>query len=280
MLNIGCIMRKSLKSKISYHAVYEDSLIDAIRFARENGFTGVQIPVELPYMSFENFSETDIEEIRMLKHELGIRINLHAHDETASLWEANRYLREGIYKYFRALLDFAKKVDAQLITIHVGSRPRYGTDTTPQRLLPARAEKHYIESLRQNLDFLISENNRPTTICVENYGFDTSVAEILEPFLQNGDIFLCWDIAKSFDNELKINHEMENYFRRNAKFIKQVHIHDKADDGCSHLVIGNGGIDFEDYLKFLQNYDILDYCIEVRPSSQAKKSLERLLTLF
>jgi sugar phosphate isomerase/epimerase len=273
-------MFESITSRISFFAVYESSIAEAVRFASENGFSGVQIPVELPHLSFESLSHSDIGHIRTLKERLGVRLVLHAHDQTASLWETNSFLQEGIRSYYHALADFADRVEARIITVHIGGPTQYGTDTEPRRLLPAEDEELYRSTFRQNLEHLISQVRGPTTLCVENYDCDRSGLELLEPYLTDHSLALCWDIAKTYDDVLDVNREMEEFFWRNARYIKQVHLHDKRPHGQSHLTIGTGGIDFKSVLGRLSDYDILDYCIEVRPAGQARKSLENLRRLL
>jgi sugar phosphate isomerase/epimerase len=273
-------MFESITSRLSYFAVYDRSIPEALRFASENGFSGVQIPVELPHLSFESLSKADIEQIRSLKERLGVRLILHAHDQTASLWESNSFLLEGIRAYYRALADFADRVEAQIVTVHLGGPTQYGTDTEPRRLLPAEDEELYRSTFRQNLEHLISQVGGSTTLCVENYNCDRFGLGLLEPYLVDRSLALCWDIAKKYDDALNIDKDMEAYFWRNAQYIKQVHLHDKRAHGHSHLTIGTGGIDFKTILRRLSDYDILDYCIEVRPASQARKSLENLKRLL
>jgi len=44
-------------NKVSYHAVYDDSILDALRFAKANGLAGVQVAVETPHLSLDLLSE-------------------------------------------------------------------------------------------------------------------------------------------------------------------------------------------------------------------------------
>ena len=66
--------------------------------------------------------------------------------------------------------------------------------------------------------------------------------------------------------------------------MKQVHLHDQNASGHCHRVIGGesgrGRIDFVRYFRLFQTVEVEDFCIEVRPRSQAlatRANLKRLL---
>ena len=269
-------MFERIANKLSYFAIYEHSIIDAIQSAVDNGFTGVQLPVELPHFRLDSLTGRDIAAIRSAKDKQNIRLVLHAHDHTASLWEGNRSLRAGIREYYRALLDLAHAVDAQLVTIHLGQRPQYGTHTEPRLLLPAVDQDQCAATFSENLDFLISISAGRSVLCVENYQMDVSTTGLLQPYLDDHAVSLCWDLAKTYDRSMNLDTALEDYFWRNARHVKQVHLHDRAPGGHSHLTIGDGAFDFGRYLPRLAEYDVLDYCIEVRPVEKARESLARL----
>ena len=102
---------------------------------------------------------------------------------------------------------------------------------------------------------------------------------MLESFIQNGELWLCWDIAKTFTRDGKKNLEMEEYFLKYRNKIKQVHLHD-IKNRRSHRTIGEGMIDFQYFLNILKDSNIEDYCIEVRPKSRAFDSLKFLRELL
>jgi sugar phosphate isomerase/epimerase len=272
-------MRSYILAKISYHAVYDESIIEALRFALDTGFTGVQAAIETPHLSFVRLRDQEIDEVRSFRGQHGLRLILHAHDETASLWESNRHLREGIRTYYRALIEFARRVGAQMVTIHLGSPALYGTDTEPRRMLPDIDQRLYREALVENLDFLAEASSGGPLVCIENERLNPIARGVLQGYLERGAFGLCWDLAKMYNRDMEIDSALERYFWDNARYVRQVHLHDRIPDGSSHRVIGTGMIDFRGYLERLSGYDIVDYCIEVRPRDKAKESLERLKRL-
>src|SRR3989304_803814 len=100
-------MTHPILERISYHAVYDASVLDALEYAKSNGFAGIQLAVELPHLSFESLSEEQIREVEAFAESNGVYITIHAPDEAASLFQHSRFLREGIRNYYRALFEFA-----------------------------------------------------------------------------------------------------------------------------------------------------------------------------
>jgi sugar phosphate isomerase/epimerase len=260
---------------ISYHAVYDASIMDALEYARENGFAGIQLAVETPHMSFESLSDRTIADIAAFAVSNNLYLTVHAPDETASLFQPSRFLREGILNYYHALFDFAARVRARLVTIHIGQMNIFPTDTVRELTVPEEDQAIYREVVKQNLDKLLDFDAGQFTLCIENYALDQFSLFLLRSYLDDHRIALCWDIAKSWNNPI-----FERFFFSSIEHVKQVHLHDIRQDDRgrqrSHRVIGTGEIDFANYLDKLTQADVLDYCIEVRPREKAKESLQAL----
>jgi len=265
-----------LFSRISYFAVYDDSIVDAIGYAADNGFSGIQIAVEQPRFSFDRIPRKTLKEIRAERQAKNVRIILHAHDEIASLWEGNSYLRRGIMNYYRALVEFGREIDAQFITIHPGTKTEYGTDTEPRRLLPTIDLELHDKTFRENLEIIAELSQKGIPVCIENYRWEPQTAELVEPYLAQGLLHLCWDPAKTMNKDMSIDRSQEEFFWKHVDRIKQVHLHDVAAGSPSHRVIGSGTVDFKYFLSRLAAHDVWDYCIEVRPREKALESLKKL----
>ena len=126
----------SVLDRVSYHAVYDESVLAALDFARSNGFAGVQIAVQSPRLSFENVSEAECDEIARFARTHGLHIALHGPDVSASLFTAERSLHDGIFEYFTEMFAFAERVAARVITLHVGEMPRYAPAPRPAMRMP------------------------------------------------------------------------------------------------------------------------------------------------
>lgn len=233
----------------------------------------------MPHLSFENLSGREIADIASYIETTGMRLVLHAPDETTSLFQPSRYLIEGVFEYYRNLFRFAEQVKSRLITVHLGAPILFRTDTRPVVSFPEEDYPLYKKIATGNLNRLIDLAGDRFIICVENQNMDGYVLEIIRPFLENESLALCWDLPKSIHGS-----EVERYFFSHMEHIKQVHLSDLGQDeeGClrRHLVIGSGKLDFMVYLKQLRKMEVLDYCIEVRPREKARESLEALKILL
>ena len=110
-------------------------------------------------------------------------------------------------------------------------------------------------------------------ICVENSAVGLGELELLQPYLGHENLFLCWDLVKSASRQ-----DVEGFYLAHPEWIKQVHLHDRREVASGsvkgHRMIGTGDIDFTRYLCFLmEEADVEDFCIEVRPREKARESL-------
>jgi len=155
----------------------------------------------------------------------------------------------------------------------------YSTYTNPIEHIPKIDLSLYKAALVKNLGRIVDIAAGHFMLCIENYGLNDIAMPVLQSYLDSGDVSLCWDIAKTF-NDIDVDRGIENFLIRNIEHIREVHLHDLSALGKSHQVIGDGIIDFSHYLSLLSRADVVEYCIEVRPREKAKESLERLQYIF
>lgn len=261
----------TILDRITYHAVYDDSVFDALDFAAENGFAGVQLAEETPHLSLAALSSHDRDHLARLIERRSQRLTVHAPDDTASLFVTDRTLASGVLAYFRALFDICAEAGVSMVTMHVGQPVTFRTATDPVTMVPEQDLPLYREALERNLREVIAINEGRFTLCVENNRWTPLLEEVVHPLMEDGDLFLCWDLAKTGDTD-------GPFYDKHARFVRQVHLHDRrrTESGASisHCVIGTGDIDFDTPLQALRNVPVEEYCIEVRPREKAVESLE------
>ncbi|QEE15140.1 sugar phosphate isomerase/epimerase family protein [Promethearchaeum syntrophicum] len=266
---------KKIEKKVSFHAVYEKSIIEALNYAKNNNFTGIQLAVESPHFSFEHLSHEKRVDIKNFCINNGLYINIHAPDGI-SLFNTNHQLQNGIFEYFKELFKFAKDISSQLVTIHLGTMTDFPTDSLPELKYPEEDIKLYRNSLKENLNRLISLIDGQFILSIENYRVDSFTLDVLQSFIKNKKCWLCYDVAKAHYDKHHNNFEVYQFFQDNQKSIKQVHLHDVNENGRAHRVIGSGIIDFNEMMIKIKESPVIDYCIEVRPHSKALESLRNL----
>lgn len=269
----------SLLSRLTYHAVYDESILSALQFASENGFAGVQVAVETPHLSLDCLTDRELKEINCFRRDEGLNLSSHGPDNSASLLETNPHLRRGAMDYFGDLFDRAEIAGAGIITFHPGVVPSYGTDTEPRLTLP-EADLHVLaDAFAENLAEVVEMAGGRFHLCIENYRIDPRLFDVMRGKLDSGALYLCWDIAKTYRKDMTIDEGVEAFFLANLSCVRQVHLHD-MDADRSHKVIGNGLIDFRRHLAALARAEVDEYCIEVRPREKAlesKRNLEAML---
>lgn len=267
-------------SRISYHAVYDESISAALAWAAENGFSGVQIAAAAPHFRVRQMPDTECERIRSLLSEKKLRLTLHAHDANVSLFECNQDLSEGILNYYHGLFAAARRLGATMVTIHLGAPTTFPAANGSATTTPRVDLDHWRRAATENLGEIVKLAADGPLICIENVNLTSEVSESLQPFLDRSEVALCWDIPKCYDRQLNRDKELEAYLISNLAHVRQVHLHDLNAEGRSHQVIGTGEIDFLPYLEKLAKAEVLDYCLEVRPREEARACLEALKKLL
>lgn len=270
----------AIANRISFHAVYDENIVDALYFAADHGFGGVQIAVETPHLNFESISPDQCDEIRIVARECNLYVTLHAPDEVTSLFVSNRALKIGILAYYQDLFTFAQQIRAKIVTIHLGRIPAFPTATIPQERIPMIDIPQYQQSLMNNLETLVNLAKHHFTICIENVHWDLLIYNVVDPFLQRKQVALTWDFAKTHSLPVIQKNAEMTFFNSHQAEVRQIHLHDISSDGTAHHVVGSGIIDFRDYLAHINPSTLVDCCIEVRPREKALESRQNLARIL
>lgn len=264
--------------RLTFQVVYDNSILYALEYAAANGFAGIQIAVEAPHLSYENYGPGDRELILKKKTELNLSISIQAPEYVTSLLQPNPRLRDGIRGYYLDLFNFAHEIGAAITTIHVGQIPMFRTDTKPIQFLSPGDIALFREAFEDNLAHVLKLAYGKTFVCIENYRMDNVIVPIIDKYLRKNNLGLCWDIAQTFYASGKIDKQILDYMTRNKTFIKQVHLHDRNVAGTPNLCLGSGFINFVQYLRLLEDVDIWEYCLLIRPREKAAESVKFLKT--
>ncbi len=253
----------------------EKNIFDSIKYAKDNGFSSVELNVNMPIFFPENFTEEERKKIKIYKDEIGIDITLHA-PEDLTLLQLQKSIREATINRFKEVLDFAGDIGASRLTMHVGPAVCF-TLTDRKSYLDETYYDEYKVVLKDSLEELSDYSAGKTLLCIENSGrFPKKlVQETLEEVLsQNKNLFLTWDIGHSYENQ----YNEVDFFVRHRDRIRTCHVHDN-NGKSDHQIIGQGSVDFKKHFDILGSENI-SYIIEVRPRENALKSLKILNEIF
>ena len=110
-----------------------------------------------------------------------------------------------------------------MITIHFGNYTKFPTDTDPGLEIPKIDLKSYEIILHDNLQALLRLSDNRFIICIENYNFTPLILDLMQLYLENGEIWLCWDLPKTHNLHM-------GFFFKNIKILNTLVISTKIEN--------------------------------------------------
>jgi sugar phosphate isomerase/epimerase len=264
-------------SRRAYHVIYDDSLIDALTYAKDHDWNGIVPDLGVPTFSPERISSSERNQLREFSRANSIEWGFHAPGDDVSLLANYPPIRTGIITYFKQVVNLAREISVgpTNVVVHAGSIPSFReAGNLPPDSFSQKHHEVYAQALRENLSELLEHARPHVRLVIENNNWTPIVRDVVESLIPKG-LKLCLDIPKLYGSELKMKTEDWNLFQRYQGSIEVVHIHDVIPQIGSHQVIGNGLIDFEPTLKFLSKLSTKpQYVFEVRPREEAQRSLQ------
>ncbi|TFG30009.1 sugar phosphate isomerase/epimerase [Candidatus Thorarchaeota archaeon] len=266
-------------SRRAYHVVYDENMLDALKYASENNWNGMVPDIGVPTFSPEKISSEERIRLRDFARNHSIEWGFHAPCDDVSLLSLYPPIRTGIITYFKQIINLARElsIGPTNVVLHAGTLPSFRK--AGNQSSDSFSELHlesYSQTLRENLSELLKHARPHVRLTIENHDWTPLVRNVIEHLIPQG-LKLCLDIPKLYGSDLKIKPDDWNLFQRYQSSIEAVHIHDVIPQIGSHQVVGNGLIDFEPTLKFLSKLSTKpQYVFEVRPREEAQRSLQNI----
>lgn len=267
-------MREMSWKRFGYHVVYDVDIYNAINFASRHGLGYIVPDLMIPRFFPERFSQSERRRIREAAASRNVSISFHGPSDYLNLGTIYPEVRKAVLNRMKLCLDFARDVGAERLTIHINPpfdfvfAGRKGTYLKDHWTI-------YKDALKQSLLELAEHSQGEISVCVENDRLSRMAMEVLEELLPTEKLFLTWDIPKSHTINGEPIVDVENFFMRHLKRVKECHLHDQKPGKPSHDILGAGKIDFSHYLRMLLSQDVC-FTLEVRPREDALKSLKIL----
>jgi len=258
--------------------IYDDSLMDAVKYAAENNWTSIVPDIGVPAFSPERISSEERTQLREMSRDLSIGWGFHAAGDNISLFSTYPSIRTGIIQYFKQTINLAREISTgpTNIVIHAGAPPQFKQARNKPGNFSEIYRDTYAQIFRENLTTLIEHAFPHVKIVLENTGWTPSIRDVVRQLLPAG-LKICLDIPKLYGPGFKLIEEDWNFIQEHKGFIEVVHLHDVDPKLGPHQVIGEGVIDFERYLRFLSALPIKPkYVFEVRPREAANESLSNI----
>jgi sugar phosphate isomerase/epimerase len=267
-------MREISWKRFGYHVVYDVDIYNAIEFASRFGFGYIVPDLMVPRFFPERFSQSERRRIREVAASRSVSISFHGPSDYLNLGTLYPKIRKAVLDRIKLCLDFGRDVGAERFTIHIdppfdfvfaGQKGTYLKDHWTM----------YKDALKQSLLELAEHSQGDVLMCVENDRLSRMALDVLEELLPMRRLFLTWDIPKSHTVAGEPIVDVENFFTRHLKKVRECHLHGQKPGMYSHDILGVGTIDFAYYLKMLIPHDVC-FTIEIRPRENALKSLKIL----
>ena len=262
----------------AYHVIYDDSLMDAVKYAAENNWTSIVPDIGVPAFSPEKISSEERTQLRELSRDHSIGWGFHAAGDNVSLFSTYPPIRTGIMQYFKQIINLAREISTgpTNVVIHAGAPPKFRKARNQPNNFGEIHRDTYAQTFRENLTELIEHAFPHVKIVLENTGWTPLIRDVVKQLLPTG-LKICLDIPKLYGPGFKIIEEDWNFIQEHKGVIEVVHIHDIDPTLGSHQVVGEGVVDFERYLRFLGDLSNKPhYVFEVRPREAATESLQNI----
>ncbi|MEO0093571.1 MAG: TIM barrel protein [candidate division WOR-3 bacterium] len=270
---------EKLQPRIGLQILFDfNDITEAITFAQDQGFSALELNLNNIYFYHQLAKKPQRQRICAFAETKKIDLLLHSL-EGISFFVSDERMKNCAIESFRQIIDWAKEINCQRLTFHLGSDLFFGI--TGKRVPTYEIYPDYFKQQITEVLTLIKQYAQDKTyVCVENVGGFRYpfVSEILHNLL-GGKLALTMDIGhihrlsgEAHSNEIK-------FFQDHKNFIKNCHIHDNNSEWDEHNIVGEGKIDFVPYFKMLANTD--SYLIfEVRPKESAVECKKRFDALI
>ena len=245
-----------------------NDVIECARLAHENSLDFVEINMSFPQYIPQN-SDADL--YRRLSAEYGIFYTIHA-DEQMNPFDFNPLVSRCYFDAFSECIDFAKKIGAPIINMHL-LKGVYVTLPDKVILLTDVYREEYIERVKAFISMCEEKiGDSDVKIAIENVDanpFTSSQTDALEYFMKSLVFGLTLDVGHDDCMAGADRHIFEKYPEK----LIHMHLHD-SDGKHPHLPLGVGRVDIKSALSMLEEDSTC--LVEVKTIDGLRKSVNYL----
>lgn len=244
-----------MKIGASTLAGYKDSIENTLEYFEDLGLDYAEILYQFPN---DEINPESLESFNL-------KYSVHSPIVDINIASLNKAMRKASIDEIKKAIDFANKLDSDIVVVHPGSIPFLGKDFEDEIYALANSAIKELGEYGADLGITTTIENMPAF-----EGMMYQNMEKLNQTLEAYDMFMTLDIGHAYHCGYSPS---EMYFQR----VKHMHVHDNNGDDDSHYGLGKGSIDLKQILNKFEskNYDDA-YIIEVNDKDSVKKSLEFL----
>jgi sugar phosphate isomerase/epimerase len=249
------------------HPSLEATLKDFLTFATKLKANVVELRLDrLELLSAFSYTQK-ILEIKSVLDGYDFRYFVHAPSIDVNLASLNATLRNAAEKTVKNAVEFAAKINAELVVSHVGRLSRdYSQELGEKSMKNATASLKRINQFSNDLGIIFTIENDHKSRDYVLAGYPEQVNFLVE----NVGCKLTFDVGHA--NTLG---KPEEFVSSLEKHIVNIHLHDNSGTEDSHLPLGNGIINFEDVFKKIGNNIFnLPLTVECHSFPELEKSVD------
>lgn len=209
------------------------------------------------------------EELICLAQNTGIFYTIHLNDDL-HVAEFNPHVAKGYCDSVLATIDFAKKIGAPVLNMHLSGGAYY---TMPDRRIRfyEAFEDEYLNGMTRFRDLCTEAiGDAPIHICIENTtGYLPFQLKALDILLESPVFGLTLDIG----HNCCAGNTDEPWILSHADRLMHLHLHDVAEGKKDHLPFGTGDMDLPKYLDLAKDRTAV---VEVKTISGLRESISWL----
>jgi len=260
---------REIKPKIGFIGSDRESILEDLNFAAKNKFD---------YYEIQGLGEKFILEpktigqVKAISKNNNISLNLHMM-QFLPISSLIPEVSKGAFEFAKKEIILAKKIGAKKITIHSGQRDRPSKET-----MVAKNFEILTENLKKTIEF---GSKYGIKIGLENSSRDhalcTELRDLLKVVNSVKGLGVVFDIGHA--NMTSLN--PIDYFTKIKDYIISIHIHDNDGKSDQHALLGEGNINFKNFLKECKNSDYYGpFILEIFPYKNVLKSRKKFLNIW
>lgn len=212
---------------LGIRAIHQKDIKTAIAEAKRNGFQVLEIHLSSPQFLPQNYSVTQLQQLRTFAQKNNITLQVHA-EINSSLIEIDNIIRKAEKQRLERVVKFSRQLGARCLTLHPGKAPTYYLGNKGKVLQNDDAySKVYNKLFEDSLQHIVSIAPKDLFICIENTdNFTLGYRKILNKYLKTNKVFLTWDILKNlnFKTGTKLWPGQWEFIQKNVKYVRNIHV--------------------------------------------------------
>jgi sugar phosphate isomerase/epimerase len=255
--------------------------IETISLAHQQGFEGVEITCEYPRGPLD-YSREAVLQMASFAQKCDMPLQVHAPYHNVRLADINPRIREASVQSVKDGIDFATRVNAKMVSIHLGNVAKILLDRFYTQVHEALLDSvKTLIACAEAGNLVIAIENVPSTKSPWEEAIGVKAEELVDIIkeVKAKNVGVTFDVGHA--NTVS---DPAEFAAKIAPYVANIHLHDNDGRQDQHLIIGEGNIDFLRILSIFRKRGysgplVLEY-FDPPSLIKAKEKLQRVFKLL